>query len=185
MKKIFKKNLKILFSILLTAFITASGVVYAAQILASDISFKPDSRNSNWNAKNVEQALNDLYNMSEIYVYPYQKISVKKGTNEYKYIFNIKDEDEKIIFEKEYECDIWGVFSQIKDTYEYKGRQYTIVATGYNDKTNFVGKIYDGEKLVIQLDSLANGANGSWDTNGSIIISSILYDNKVYDQRLD
>ena len=53
---------KIIFGII-TGIILCGGLVYAANSLAKDVTYKPDDET--WNVSNVEEALNDLYKNSK------------------------------------------------------------------------------------------------------------------------
>lgn len=63
MKKFIKNNLKICLTIIITSIVCIGGTVYASvKYFANDISFTP--KNSNWNVKNVGEALDALYNLA-------------------------------------------------------------------------------------------------------------------------
>lgn len=65
MKQFVKNNYKLLIAIIITTIVVTSGTVYAAQVyFAKDISFELSQKNKDngFQATNVEDALNELYN---------------------------------------------------------------------------------------------------------------------------
>lgn len=81
-----KKIIKVILFVFIGLFIFTSGVV-AAKLTARDVSFT--STNSEWNVNNVEDAVNDLYLLSQnvetmnlpYYIYPFDEISVSPSPN--------------------------------------------------------------------------------------------------------
>ena len=65
MKKKIKANFKIIIAIVITAIICISTTVYASyKYFAKDIGFTP--KNENWQVDNLEDAVNDLYEIKNI-----------------------------------------------------------------------------------------------------------------------
>lgn len=76
MKKFMKRNIKVIVAVIITTLIVGTGTVYATySYLASNISFTPTD--SSWEVTNVEDALNDLYDLNTVDL---TKLNLVQGT---------------------------------------------------------------------------------------------------------
>lgn len=122
MKKFIKNNLKTILAVGATAIICISGTVFATGYLASQISYK--------DGKNVEEALNELYNKNlniSLYKSEVSSFVTNKGSAS-KVISNVEQGKYILVTYRTYA----SIVNNISQGHDGKEMTYTVTATNGN-----------------------------------------------------